>query len=429
MVKQFLNHKIKIRMKKIMYNIAVMLIIGYCYGCKEEDRLDHIDHSASVPKPVEIKSVTNKAGGAIIKYQTPNDKNLLGVKAVYERNTGEICEAKASLYVDSLQVEGYGRTGTYTVQLYSVGVNGKLSSPIPVEINPLPPAVATATIKLAPSFGGVSISFLNQTRDNLALVLLMDTAGQDYWTPLQTFYTKADSGIFFRRGLEAQERKFGAYIRDRWNNKSDLIVSNLIPIEEVLIPKDRFSNQALPGDSYAAAEGNENGYGLQRLWDGTYNSRSGIFANAHSSPMPQHFTINLGYRISISRFKIYQRPGSDEYASSSPRTFELWGSDNPPVDGSWDNWHLLGEWEAFKPSGYAADGSVGTITAEDKTYATVDGVDCELTVSDKVSDPFRTVTHLRFKTLSTFNTHGTGATTGQVIICEMTLWGQIKDNY
>jgi hypothetical protein len=416
-------------MKKIMYNIAVILIICGAYGCREADRLDHIDSSAPAPAPVEIKSVTNKAGGAIIKYRVPSDKNLLGVKAVYERNTGEICESKASLYIDSLLVEGYGRTGTYTVQIYSVGVNGKLSSPVSTEINPLPPAVATSAIDLAPSFGGVSVSFSNHSGENLALVLLIDTAGQDFWTPLQTFYTKADTGIFFRRGLESKEQKFGVYIRDRWNNKSDIVVRNLTPIEEMLIPKDRFTNQALPGDSYSAAEGNESGYGLQRMWDGTYNSRQGIFANAHTSPMPQHFTINLGYRVSISRFKIYQRPGGDEYASSSPRTFELWGSDNPPTDGSWDNWHLLGEWEAFKPSGYAADGSVGTITAEDKTYATIDGIDCELSVSEKVPDPFRTVTHLRFKTLSTFNTHGTASTTGQIIICEMTFWGQIKDNY
>ena len=414
-----INQKIKGFTVLLFYGLAVFFV-----GCKEEGRLDHIDDSAPAPSKVTVVEVKNLPGAAVIKYKVPKDRNLAGVVAVYERN-GEICETKASVYVDSLVAEGFGNTDSRIVKVMSIGWNGKMSEAEDVPVRPLEPPVLTAAKQISSTFGGVAISFSNAARANLAIVLMTDTTEMDFWYPLQTFYTKADTGKFYRRGLKAKEQRFAVYFRDRWNNKSDTIIQYLTPEEELLLPKNTFTNQRLSGDTWQYIQMAD--YAIEGVWDNVIGTRvSNIFASLNEAPMPQHFTISLGYRAMISRFKVYHRLG-DEYFGASPRTWELWGSDNPPRDGSWDNWYLLGEFYAFKPSGYDEDGSVGAISEDDKAYCRNEGIDCELTVTDKVEDPFREVTHLRFKTTATFNTYGTDAENGQLVLAELTFWGQIKN--
>lgn len=416
-------------MKRIFYLLCI--IIPVCiYGCKEEGRIDQIDDSVPAPGPVTILGVTGKPGGATIKYKIPNDDNLLGVKIVYTRN-GEICESKASRYVDTLVVEGFGNTDPQEVKLYSVGVNKKLSAPVSTTIQPLSPPVQTVKFDIDASFGGVIVS-LNENYSNadLAIVLIADTvenSSRTQWIDLQTFHTKSPSMKFARRGLNPKPAHFAVYLRDRWNNASDTIYKTLTPIEEIKLPKDRFRNVALPTDYFTPAE-NSSGYRLEMLWTGPEASHNAQFyASSHSAPMPQWFTIDLGHKMSISRIQKWPRD-LELYSSTAPRTFQVWGSDNPNPDGSWDDsWKLLGEFEQLKPSGYGEGREVGPITDEDRDYW-YNRTEFDLVPTENAPDPYQTVTHLRFKILSTFNTYGTDATTGQIIIGELTFWGQLKDD-
>jgi hypothetical protein len=417
-------------MKRIILMITVLMYI--VSGCKEEGRLDHIDDSAPAPAPVTVEKVTNKPGGAIIKYKIPDDKNLLGVKVVYTRN-GELCESKASKYTDTLVVEGFGTTESQEVQLYSVGVNGKLSEFVSVPIAPLSPPVQSVKVDVKASFGGVIISLEeNYSRADIAVVLMMadtfeySTGKKVKWVDLQTFYTQSVSIVFTRRGLDTIPTDFGLYIRDRWGNMSDTIYRQLTPIEEVKLPKTTYLNAALPTDFFETAEGRYD-YRLEQIWLGGEAANNTFYASSHGSPMPQWFTISLGYKASISRFQKWPRGAGELYSGTAPRTFELWGSDNPNPDGSWDeSWHLLGSFEQFKPSGYGEGREVGPITSEDNDYF-YNRTEFELMPSEEVPDPYITITHLRFKILSTFNTYGTDMTNGQVIIGELTFWGQLKD--
>jgi hypothetical protein len=417
-------------MKRIILMITVLMYI--VSGCKEEGRLDHIDDSAPAPAPVTVEKVTNKPGGAVIKYKIPKDKNLLGVKVVYTRN-GELCESKASKYTDTLVVEGFGTTESQEAQLYSVGINGKLSESVSVPIAPLRPPVQSVKFDVKASFGGVIISLdENYSRADIAVVLMMadtfeySTGKKMKWVDLQTFYTQSVSRVFTRRGLDTITTDFGLYIRDRWGNMSDTIYRQLTPIEEVKLPKTTYVNAALPTDYFEPAEG-ESKYRLDQIWLGGEAANGTFFASSHSGPMPQWFTINLGYKASISRFQKWPRSGNELYSGSAPRIFELWGSDNPNPDGSWDeSWRLLGSFEQFKPSGYGEGREVGPITSEDNDYF-YNRTEFELMPSEEVPDPYITITHLRFRTLSTFNTYGTEMTSGQVIIGELTFWGQLKD--
>jgi hypothetical protein len=411
-------------MKKIIYITYIFLMTFIGYSCKEQERLDQIDDSAPAPAPVTIVGTPiAKPGGAVIKYSVPVDKNLLGVKAVYVRN-GETIETKASLYTDSLTLVGFGDTNTYDVNLYSVGRNGKLSVPVSVSVTPLTPPIYTIRTDMESSFGGVFVSISeNSLNATFALVLLGDTAGNGQWIPLKTFYTSGNDMKYACRGLAAKEQRFALYARDRWNNYSDTIFRTLTPVEEVLIPKDRFSNARLPGDYYEVAENNNN-YRFELLWD--LNTSQSFYATPSSAPMPRHFTINLGRKVSISRFKLWHRTPNEMYSGSAVRTWELWGSDDPPGDGSWDNWYLLGKFSQIKPSGYGDGSAVGTITDDDREWF-MSGGEHELQLSDEVPDPYRTISYIRLKVTSTFTTYGTDATIGQSIISELTFWGQLKN--
>jgi hypothetical protein len=391
-------------MKKILY-LALCLTFCVGYGCTEKDRLDQtVDDSAPAPLKVTVTGNTPKPGGAVIKYTIPNDKNLLGVKAVYERN-GEICETKASLYTDSLTMEGFRDTQTYEVNLYSVGRNGKLSDPEKVSITPLTPAVLATEIGLEPAFGGLRLAVSNNpSRAALTIMLLIDTAKNGKWELLHTFYTMADHTSFVRRGLDAKEQKFGVVIRDRWNNRSDTVSGIVTPYEEVRLPDEGiWTNAKLPTDTWEPIEGNYSAFPLENLWIGPETSsppNNMIWVSSGTSPIPQHFTISLGYKASISRMQLWPRLTADDlYANGSPREIELYGSDDPPKDGSWDNWHLLGKWQPHKPSGYGDGRYVGTITAEDADYFHFNQ-EYELEVTDEITDPYRVVSFIRFKTVS-----------------------------
>jgi len=412
-------------MRKITY-ISSLLILLFYYGCKEQGRLDHIDDSAPAPAPVTVKEVNNTPGGAVIRYTIPNDDNLLGVKVVYTRH-GEMVEAKASRYTDSLIVEGFGDTTSQDVELFSVGVNGKLSEAVTATITPLTPPVQIVKFDLVDSFGGVIVAVSeNYSKAELAIVLMADTANSAKWADLQTFHTKSEAMKFSRRGLEAKPAQFGAYLRDRWGNVSDTIFKTLTPIEEIKLPKDNFKNAALPTDYFAPAEGNF-GYRLEQLWLGGEAANNAFYASTHSGPMPVWFTIDLGGKMSISRIQKWPRAGYELYSGTAPRVFEVWGSDNPNPNGSWDDsWHLLGVFEQFKPSGYGEGREVGPITNEDNDYW-YNRTEFELVPTELAPNPYQTVTHLRFKILSTFGTYGTDATMSQIIIAELTFWGQLKD--
>jgi len=409
-------------MKKIIY--CYLALIGFFYACKEEGRIDIIDQSAPAPQTVELVDISSIPGGAVIRYRLPHDENLLGVKAVYTRN-GQPSETKASLYVDTLRVEGFGDTAPKDVLLYSIGKNEKLSEPLKVTVEPLAPPVQTVKFDVEAGFGGVIVSIEeNRSNADLAVVLMADTLGNGEFYDMQTFYTKSEKIKFPRRGLKPQSARFGVYLRDRWNNVSDTVYRTVVPIEEVRIPSDLFRNAALPTDFYTPAE-NHSGYRMENLWIGADASGGDFYASSHNAPMPAWFTIDLGRKAKISRIQKWPRSGNELYSSTAPRVFQVWGSDNPNLDGSWDDsWFLIGEFEQFKPSGYGEGREVGPITDEDSDYW-YNRTEFEVMPTLAAPDPYRPVTHLRFTILSNYNTYGTDAQMGQVIIAQLAFWRQL----
>lgn len=394
-------------MKKL-YFITSVLIASLLYGCTKEDRDDHIDPNAPAPAQISNVMVKPLPGGAKLSYKIPVDANLAYVKAVYEIQPGVLREAKSSIYADTLALVGFGDTNDHQVKIFSVGKNEKESEPVLVTVTPQTPPVRSvfSTADIVSTFGGVTVSFDNLTKANLAVVVMVDTTGQNTWSEVTTYYTAALNGKFSARGMKNQEKKFAVYFRDRWNNKSDTLTKVLTPKYETQIPKTGWVSMQMKLDSWQPVN---SGYSVAKLWDGKWAVLTGdSFASPNGSPLPSWFSIDLGKKVLLSRFKEHQAPTSHLYTGSAVKKFELWGSNAPNPDGTFDGWTLLGAFESYKPSG------PGAVTAEDKNYGNFLGEDF---IFEETPPAVR---YLRWKTIETYTS------TGQIVIAELTLFGEVQ---
>lgn len=396
--------------KQIVYFLAVFLA-AFGQSCKEEGRIDYIDDSLPAPAQVSNVEIVETPGGAIVTYDLPDDPNLAYVKAVYDIRPGVMREAKASLYTDTLKLVGYGNTDPHQVSIFTVGKNEKMSEPLTKSFTPLtPPIVETyEALEVVETFGGVQIRFENESKADLSIVLMADTANTGTMEPMYTFYTAAPEGVYAVRGFDTLETEFQAFVRDRWNNKSDTLSRILKPIFEQEIPKSTWTALHLPTDTWQPAES----YHLHYLWNNNINGYGGaIFASTNSSILPQWFTVDLGVSAAISRIVVHQsQPGGHFYKGSGPKRWEIYGSNDPASDGSWDSWTLMGTFESFKPSGLP----MGQENEEDRQYGWINGEDCTFIERQPA---YR---YLRFKTLETYGS------SGQVVMAEMDVWGQLAE--
>ncbi|HEY9560715.1 MAG TPA: DUF5000 domain-containing lipoprotein [Anseongella sp.] len=399
-------------MKKQIFYLLIVLLGAFGQSCKEEARIDYIDESLPAPAQVSNVEIVETPGGAIVTYKLPDDPNLAYVKAVYDIRPGVTREAKASPYTDTLKLVGYGNTDPHQVNIFSVGKNEKMSEPLTKSFTPLtPPIVETyESLDVVETFGGVQIRFENESKADLSIVLMADTAGTGTMEPVYTLYTAAPEGLFAVRGFDTLGTEFQAFVRDRWNNKSDTLSKVLKPIFEQEIPKSTWAAVHLPTDTWQPA----GDYHLHYLWNNRIDGGYGgvIFASTNSSILPQWFTVDLGVSALISRLVVHQsEPGGHFYKGSGPKRWEIYGSNDPAKDGSWDSWTLMGTFESFKPSGLP----MGQENEEDRQYGWINGEDC--TFLEK-QPAYR---YLRFKTLETYGS------SGQVVISEMEVWGQLAE--
>lgn len=371
--------------------------------CAEEGRLDFIYDSGEAPMQVSNITVKNTVGGATLHYKINNDDKLDYVKAVYEIKEGVFKESKSSIYSDSLLLEGFGETKEYKVKVYSVGKNNKASEPVLITVNPLEPAVNLAfeDLTIEAAFGGVKVKLKNELKANLAVVVEADTSGVGVLRPLQTFFTAAEAGSFTIRGLSSKDMKFSVYLRDRWGNKSLAIVRDLVPLYEEFVPKPFVSRQ-LPNDTKELSST----YRYSHMWDGVASAN--IYASPNNTRLPQWFTVDLNIPVVLSRMKAHQRVQNFTYSGGCVKQFEIWGSNDPAPDGSWDSWAYIATFDSFKPSGT----SVGVLRAEDILYGYTNGEDFEF---EETPLAYR---FIRFKTTETW---GEGA--NQVTISEISFWG------
>ena len=393
--------------------LIIIFILGAILGCEELERGVPVNDNDTAPLPVTNVQVANIPGGATLTYTLPISDNLLYVVAVYSTNSGVLQEKKSSFFSNSITLQGFPDTRDYKVTLYAVSRGGKKSAPAEVTISPQTPPVLAAyeSLTMVPTFGGAKVSFENASEADLKMIVLTtDSLGELYVA--DTYYTKRQAGSFSVRGFAPLERKFGIFTLDRWNNKSDTLFVTLIPWYETKLNKGKFVEVHLAGDTW---ENHVTG-SMKSLWDDVFDKvNQPVFHTKPNTGIPQSFTIDLKAKTRLSRFKFHHRyhsgNTSGQYMAGDPKIMEVYGSNNPASDGSWESWVLLGTMESVKPSSGSA------ITEEDVQFACVDGEDYEFENTDNA---YR---YLRFRV-----TKNWGGVT-YIYIAELTFWGEVLELY
>ncbi len=350
--------------------------------------LSHARIGANVTPPTNLK-FEEAPGGAIISYDLPNNPDLRYVKAIYTLENGRTMTGKASLYDNKIKVEGFAQIGDYDVALVAVGVGEVESDPVSIRIRTGKPSYQIIAESFQTdqhfysTFGGVNVFYENADAANLILRtfrfgLNPETRGKE-WLLLQETYTKALNGTIRIRGQQPQEERYGVVVRDQWGNVSDTIQRLLTPQEEY-----QFSGITMVTGIQPYSEQNRNGDFTRNnaRFTNSANMQTALFDGVvatpffdtkrqwwgSGAPIPFQFTMDMGKSAKISRLKMWARNDNRQqyFQATHPKEFELYGSNAPALDGSWDSWTLIGTYEGVRPSGLPFGRVANT---EDITYA------------------------------------------------------------
>ncbi|CDN32864.1 Galactose binding domain like protein [Mucinivorans hirudinis] len=401
-----------------MKNIISIITLLFLVICCKEKTLEPITPSKGKPEIVTEVAVQNLPGAALIKYKIPQSEDLIAVRAVYKLDDGVERRTEASFYNNEIKIEGFNQTKEYQVVLYSVNRAEQVSDPVVVKISPSesPLSKVAKSMNIVADFGGAR--FLWENRDRAPLVIeLLSQNDKGSMQAIQTVYSSTINGLTTLRGFDAKARKFGAIVRDKWNNSSDTIwaVGNPItPIFEQKAAKNLFKVLRLANDI------GWNGYGYKdyMLFDEDYSVNNFAHSESVTSqlPWPVSITIDLGQKIKLSRMRIWQRPDNPSasikdylYKRGNPRFFTVYGlaelPENNPQD--WSHWTQSLNCEVIKPSGS------GTIVTNEDIEAATAGHEFEFPLSDKE------VRYIRIKFTETWERQTYCHPT------ELTFWGQI----
>ncbi|WP_316816292.1 DUF5000 domain-containing lipoprotein [Pedobacter nyackensis] len=355
-------------MKNIINKFSVLLVIIALgtFGCKSDILNGPIENSAEKPGPVTNVSVVNKSGGALLTYTLPGNEGLSYIKAEYEIRPGVKREVVSSYYTNELLIDGFNSTDEREITLYSVTRSEVKSDPIKIKIKPLKSPIQNVyeSLKVVAGFGGPNIKFANTDKLPITIVPLMKIKTGEL-KGLDKIYSQSALGNITIRGLEPVLTKFGFVVTDRFGNHTDTLYQDLTPYSEIKLDKTKFSLFTLPGDAKPAYPEAL----LTYLWDNNYPTTA-TWPRAFTTEgaiTPQTITIDLGVTTALSRFVFFPRTetGGKFYVRANLREYEIWATNNPTADGSYNNWTLISTAAVIKPSGLPA----GTETAEDLAYA------------------------------------------------------------
>ncbi|QBQ41940.1 DUF5000 domain-containing lipoprotein [Sphingobacterium psychroaquaticum] len=353
-------------MKSLLYSIFCIALVVSFWSCKEEVK-DISEQNTTPPGIVTDVRVENLPGAARIAYRLPMDQDLLYVKAVYTLSSGRKMEVKSSYYNNFLIVEGFADEADYTIDLFAVNRSEVNSQPVQVTIRPKENPIwdAFRSLEVIPAFGGIRITGENEKQKDITIMVMVDSLGE--WVPsVDNIYTATKQINRTIRGLDTVAQTFAITVRDKYMNFTDTMITTLKPLYETALSKSRYAPLVLPGD----AQQEYTSTGLNKMWDGDNFHWPNISLTKPGITTSQWVTFDTGALSKMSRIVIWDYPeytnsGRMYFFGGNLRQFEIWGSTNPPSDGSWNNWHLLGTYVSVKPSGLPA----GQQTDEDYQLA------------------------------------------------------------
>lgn len=356
-------------MKRNILFTALSACVLLAAGCSENfNRPTSTDTVPPQPIAQESVVVTPIAGGAIIKYALPDEPDILAVEARYTISSGAEYKVRASSLVDSVVVNGYMEIQQYPVELYVVDRAGNFSTPITVDITPREAPINTifASLSLAADFGGVVVSWTNQSKSPIAIFLFKEN-DEGEWEEVDVYYTDSAGGSYAVRGQGADETRFALQLRDQWKNYSDYYIDTITPLPEVELDYGLFSVMNI---RYANNVGSANG--ITDLWTRSLDELERFhLTSLNSTSIPWDVSFTIGKTAKLSRIVIWQYGWSYNnyatfYSGGNARAYEFYGSNAPTEDGSLDDsWELFLTAEITKPSGEPYNMGTDGMTEED----------------------------------------------------------------
>ncbi|MCL3778949.1 DUF4959 domain-containing protein [Prolixibacteraceae bacterium JC049] len=326
--------------------LFISLLAVIAISCGEEKEYGPIYGDNIAPKPVSNVEVTNLNGKAIVKYQIPNERDLAYVLAVFEPAPGIKREMKASIYSNSILLDGFYKSEEFKVDLYMVDIAELKSQPVSVNVNPDTPeyTVVGNSVAMEPDFGGPRIEWENASREEmLFFCYAADSTGK--MKKVDSFVSTQEVGSYTVRGFDDTERRFAVIVQDKWHNKTDSLFSTLTPKKEIELDRDLW--ELYKGFKDDTDLFSDEKY-FNRLRDDNYNSYWKTKYGANPSHLS--YTIDLGVEATFSRIKMWHDEGAG-FTGSRFKIIQLYGSNE--LVSEWEAWTPLhdGPYEVVKPSG------------------------------------------------------------------------------
>ncbi len=349
--------------------IACSLMVTI-FSCEEEIGPTPLENNTTAPDKVENVVVENLPGKARLEYTLPTNDDLLYIVARYTLENGTPMEVKASYYQNSMLLEGFKGLSEIEVSISAVNRSETESDPVIVTVEPeeAPIFDIFRSIETNPDFGGIRINAENSTEEDIAL-LVMQKNEQDDWEPLPTsIYTSVSEIGESLRGFDTVPQNFALVVRDRWLNVTDTLFTEILPIYEALMPREKMNPITLPNDATLIASHTE----VSDLFNGgTFWWYDSFFTSRTIDVGPHLVTWDIGQTTKLSRLHIWQfsEPiGGQQlyYYLGAMKRFNIWGA-NELNDGDLSGWTLMGEFEVIKPSGlpYAQEDNNDLVAAKD----------------------------------------------------------------
>jgi hypothetical protein len=413
-------------MKRIYY-LMMMIMAGVWGSSCTESPIGQTPVDSVPPSPLTNVRVEPTSGGAIIRYDLPNETDILYVKAEYWFQ-GAYKVTRSSTMNNSLEIIGLGSVAPVEVTLYVVDHSGNVSTPETVSFSPemSPLESVFRSLDVIPDFGGIQIQWDNPTAAEMGFTVYVADSTNTFDEGTIFFSSLKTGAQPFREVPNLSERRFGVSLIDKWGNVTPIKEWILTPKFEELINPELIKRVVIPWDNTSE---NGDAQPFSKLFDGkkilngneSWHTQENHSLSEYGFTYPVMFTVDLGSEVVLSRIMWWQGRWADYflYGHHNPRTFEVWATTvtpdlSKPIEYWRDEWRAdwtkLADCTIVKPSSPETTTATGSYTTEDKAAADA-GHEFYL--------PLETVRYIRFVVTSTW----VGSRDNTITIQEIEFWG------
>ncbi|MDR2384223.1 MAG: DUF4959 domain-containing protein [Tannerella sp.] len=384
-----------------------LLLLAAC----SEDPIGQYPVDKIPPQPIHDPRVLNFAGGSTITYQLPDETDLLYVRTRFTLPNGQKQDIKTSVFSNVLTVKGFARSQEYTLELIAVDQSQNESVPVEVKIHPEDAVIfdVIRSMNYEAARGGFKIAWENTIKEDITVTFLKKNSNGQYEL-IDAIYTSEQNARRAIRGQKAEPTTFAVFAKDTYNNFTDTMEFQVTPLFEMQIDNKNFvAMPKLP--AFILHSWSSSNLGV--IWDDVLvaGAVSGQVYYIQASDINAYFTLDLGMKVKLSRFRMWGR--SDYYFRlHNPYDFYLMGSNDLSVAqnaaSADDQWIHLIDCISYRPSGLGSDEPA---TADDYAYATA-GEEFEF------SEDVPPVRYIRFRVRKTW-----GGSNG-LHVAELRFWGE-----